>query len=78
MLETGVGRAQNIALASLPQFTLPGDISSSSRYWEKDIIYPEIVARNGMIEVPDQPGIGYQLDEEKVDHFLEWEKVYQL
>ncbi len=76
MLEAGVGRAHNIALATLPQFTLPGDTSSSSRYWEKDIIEPEVVAENGVIHVPEKPGIGYRLDEEAMDSYTEWIKIY--
>ncbi|WP_217589507.1 o-succinylbenzoate synthase [Lentibacillus saliphilus] len=63
MLESGIGRAHNIALASLPQFTLPGDISGSARYWEKDIINPEIVVQDGYVTVPDGPGIGVSIDE---------------
>jgi O-succinylbenzoate synthase len=64
MLETGVGRAHNIALASLPNFTIPGDISASSRYWERDVIVPEVVVRDGKIRVPDAPGIGFEMDRE--------------
>ncbi|GMB09899.1 o-succinylbenzoate synthase [Thermolongibacillus altinsuensis] len=62
MLETGISRAHNIALASLPHFTIPGDISASSRYWEKDIIIPEIIVNNGEVDVPDRFGIGIDVD----------------
>ncbi|WP_377888073.1 o-succinylbenzoate synthase [Alkalihalobacillus sp. R86527] len=62
MLESGIGRAHNIALASLPGFTIPGDISASSRYWEKDIITPEVTVDNGYISVPEGPGIGFDID----------------
>jgi O-succinylbenzoate synthase len=63
MLESGIGRAHNIALASLPGFTLPGDISASSRYFSRDLISPEItVASDGMVEVPTNNGLGFQLD----------------
>ncbi|WP_449538400.1 o-succinylbenzoate synthase [Ferdinandcohnia sp. Marseille-Q9671] len=62
MLETGISRAHNIALASLPNFTIPGDISASSRYWSKDVITPEVTIENGCIAVPKQPGIGYIVD----------------
>lgn len=62
MLETGIGRAHNIALASLSQFVLPGDVSASSRYWEKDVILPEVTIRDGKVTVPDRPGIGYEVD----------------
>lgn len=64
MLETGIGRAHNIALATLPGFTLPGDISASGRYWERDIIVPEVTVHNGEITVSDRPGIGYDVDRE--------------
>jgi O-succinylbenzoate synthase len=63
MLESGVGRAHNIALASLPGFVLPGDISASSRYFAHDIIVPEVkVASDGTVEVPDKIGLGFELD----------------
>ena len=63
MLESGIGRAHNIALASLPGFSLPGDISASSRYFAKDVIVPEvIVATNGTVEVPRGPGLGFEID----------------
>jgi O-succinylbenzoate synthase len=63
MLESGIGRAHNIALASLPGFTLPGDISASSRYFERDIISPAVaVAPDGTVAVPDRPGLGFDVD----------------
>lgn len=62
MLEAGVGRAHNIALTTLSQFTLPGDTAGSSHYWQKDIIQPEVVVENGVIHVPEHPGIGYDID----------------
>ena len=58
MLESGIGRAHNVALTTLPNFTLPGDTASSSRYWEKDLIEPEVVSVDGLIEVPKAKGIG--------------------
>ena len=60
MLESGIGRAHNVALASLPGFTLPGDISESRRYWEEDVVEPEFRMKDGMMPVPDAPGIGVQ------------------
>lgn len=68
MLESGVGRAYNVALASLPGFTLPGDLSPSSRYWKQDIVTPEWTMDNhGRVEVPrDKPGIGVEVDEDRV------------
>ena len=63
MLESGVGRAHNIALATLPNFTLPGDVSASKRYWARDIIQPAVeVTPRGTIQVRDEPGFGYELD----------------
>jgi o-succinylbenzoate synthase len=60
MLESGIGRAHNIALSTLPNFILPGDVSASKRYWQEDIIEPEVeVSARGTIHVPDGPGIGY-------------------
>lgn len=60
MLESGIGRAHNIAMSTLPNFTLPGDVSASQRYWHEDIIEPEVeVTSKGTIRVPDRPGIGY-------------------
>jgi O-succinylbenzoate synthase len=60
MLESGIGRAHNIAMSTLPNFTLPGDVSASRRYWTEDIIDPEVeVTPKGTIRVPTAPGIGY-------------------
>lgn len=70
MLETGVSRAHNIALASLPGFTIPGDISGSSRYWYKDVIIPEVTVNDGVVHVPDKIGIGYSIDYEHVRKVL--------
>ncbi len=68
MLETGIGRAHNIALSSLANFTLPGDVSASSRYWAQDIIRPEVtVSANGEIVVPRGPGRGYEVDVARVE-----------
>jgi O-succinylbenzoate synthase len=61
MLESGIGRAHNIALSTLENFSLPGDVTASRRYWTEDIISPEVlVSANGTIHVPDGPGIGYE------------------
>ena len=68
MLEAGIGRAHNIALATLPNFTLPGDVSASKRYWTRDIIEPAVeVTPQGTIAVRDQPGFGYDLDLDFLD-----------
>ena len=69
MLESGIGRAYNVALASLPNFTLPGDLSPSARYWAKDVVAPEwTMDAHGMVKVPlDQPGIGIEVDRAHID-----------
>jgi O-succinylbenzoate synthase len=68
MLESGVGRAHNVALASLPNFTLPGDLSPSARYWARDLVEPEwTMDGKGMVRVPlDRPGIGVAVEVERV------------
>ena len=63
MLESGVGRAHNIALSTLPNFVLPGDVSASRRYWARDIIHPAVeTTPQGTIVIRDDPGFGYELD----------------
>jgi o-succinylbenzoate synthase len=61
MLETGIGRAANVALAALPNFTLPGDTSASDRYWQRDLTEPFVLS-GGRLAVPDRPGIGVRPD----------------
>jgi O-succinylbenzoate synthase len=70
MLESGIGRAHNVALASLPNFVLPGDLSPSARYWEQDIVTPEwTMDADGMVRVPlDQPGLGVAVDLDRIDN----------
>lgn len=70
MLEAGVGRLHNIAITTLANFTLPGDTASSSRYWNEDIITPEVVAERGVVQVSDQPGIGTKVDFDKMKKYL--------
>jgi o-succinylbenzoate synthase len=68
MLETGIGRAHNIALSTLQNFSLPGDVSASKRYWKEDIIDPEVtVSPQGMIAVSDQPGMGYRVKTDLIE-----------
>jgi O-succinylbenzoate synthase len=68
MLETGIGRLHNIALASLPGFTLPGDTSASDRYWERDIIDPAVtLAPDGTVAVPDVAGVDAVVDHDRLD-----------
>jgi len=70
MFESGVGRAYNVALASLSNFTKPGDVSPSARYWERDVVTPEwTMSSDGMVTVPlDKPGIGVDVDVGRVDN----------
>ncbi len=69
MLESGVGRAYNVALASLPNFSLPSDLSPSARYWERDVVTPEwTMDADGLVHVPkDVAGIGVTVDVDRVD-----------
>jgi len=68
MLETGIGRAHNIALSTLPNFRLPGDVSASKRYWTEDIVEPEIrVSSRGTIRVSDEPGTGYEIRQDLIE-----------
>jgi O-succinylbenzoate synthase len=68
MLETGIGRAHNIALSTLRNFHLPGDVSASKRYWKEDIIDPEVtVSPQGMIAISDEPGTGHKVKLELIE-----------
>ena len=70
MLESGIGRAHNLALSTLIGFSLPGDVSASARYWKQDIIEPEVVVSpQGTIAVSDQPGRGYAIREDLIEQF---------
>jgi O-succinylbenzoate synthase len=76
MLESGVGRAHNIALSTLPNFVLPGDVSASRRYWQRDIVHPPVeVTPRGTIELRDAPGFGYDLDCDYVRHLTVRQEV---
>jgi o-succinylbenzoate synthase len=78
MLETGIGRAHNIAMSSLPGFVLPGDVSASQRYWEEDIIDPEVeLTRGGTIQVPTKPGLGYAVRAKRVEELTVRRKVFR-
>lgn len=76
MLESGIGRAHNIALTTLTNFSLPGDTAGSSRYWEKDIIEPEVVVEDGYITVPTGPGIGYEPNREVIQRYTVAKKTF--
>lgn len=68
MLESGIGRAHNIALSTLPNFSLPGDVSASRRYWHEDIIEPEVtVSAQGTIKAPSGPGIGFAPRRDRIE-----------
>lgn len=67
MLESGVGRAHNVALATLPGFTLPGDLSPSRRYWARDLVEPEWTMTDGLVTPPAGPGIGVEVDRERIE-----------
>ena len=69
MLETGLGRAANVALAALDGFTLPGDLSASARFYETDIVTDPIVVEHGGIAVPSGPGFGVDLDLDLIERF---------
>jgi o-succinylbenzoate synthase len=68
MLESGIGRAHNVAMATLAGFTLPGDVSASARYWDQDIIEPAVtVSPRGTITAPDKPGIGFEVNLDRIE-----------
>ena len=74
MLETGIGRAANLALAGLPGFTLPGDTSASDRYYARDVTAP-FVLDDGRLAVPDAPGIG--VDPVDLDELVSWRSEHR-
>lgn len=77
MLETGIGRAANVALASLPGFTLPNDISASARYWREDLIEPPFaLERDGTIRVPIEPGLGVRVVPERLERVTKRQKIF--
>jgi O-succinylbenzoate synthase len=69
MLESGIGRAHNVAITTLANFKLPGDTSGSNRYWHEDLIEPEVTVNDGLITVPTTPGIGYSIHQERLEKF---------
>lgn len=76
MLESGIGRAHNVALATLPGFTLPGDISDSKRYWTEDVVEPEFKMEDGLMPVPDRPGIGVRPRVERIEALTVRKEVF--
>ncbi len=78
MLESGIGRAHNVALATLAGFTLPGDISNSRRYWAEDIVTPEFEMVDGMMPVPDGPGIGVRPRMSRIESLTTRKQVFEM
>jgi O-succinylbenzoate synthase len=76
MLETGVGRAGNVAMAAMPNFTLPGDTSASDRYYRRDITEP-FVLHDGRLRVPEGPGLGVSVDEDYLESITYWREVIE-
>jgi len=77
MLESGIGRAHNVAMSTLPGFSLPGDVSASSRYWDEDIVEPEIqVSPKGSISAPAAPGIGYSVKRDLIERLTVRSKTW--
>jgi O-succinylbenzoate synthase len=78
LLESGIGRAHNLAVAALPNFTLPGDISASDRYWAEDIVEPSFTLNaDGTMDVPDGPGIGVRVLRDRLERFSLRKEVYR-
>jgi O-succinylbenzoate synthase len=78
MLESGIGRAHNVAMSTLPGFTLPGDVSASSRYWDEDLIEPAIeVTPRGTIQVSQAPGIGYAVKRDLVERLTVEREIFR-
>jgi O-succinylbenzoate synthase len=72
MLESGIGRAHNIAISTLAGYTMPGDVSASKRYWHEDIIDPEVeVSSTGTITAPEGPGIGFEVRRDRIRKIAE-------
>jgi O-succinylbenzoate synthase len=79
MLESGIGRAHNVALSSLENFSLPGDVSASRRYWSEDIIEPPVeVSTHGQITQRGDPGIGYRVKEDLIERLTERSQVFSV
>jgi O-succinylbenzoate synthase len=77
MLESGIGRAHNIALSTLENFSLPGDVSASARYWQEDVIEPAVtVSAKGTLTPPSGPGIGFEVKLDRIQRHQAWEQVF--
>ncbi|MEH6942675.1 o-succinylbenzoate synthase [Bacillus sp. JJ722] len=78
MIEFGISRAHNVALATLEGFTIPGDISSSSRFWDEDIVEPELTVSNGTVKVSSEMGIGCQINWRVLDKLTSYKEEFPL
>ena len=76
MLETGIGRAGNVAMAAMPNFTLPGDTSASDRYYQRDITEP-FVLKDGRLAVPAAPGLGVTVDHQYLESITHWKGTFR-
>ena len=76
MLEAGIGRAQNVALTSLANFTMPGDTAASERYWDEDIVKPEVTVENGFIKIPNKIGLGFEVNCEALEKYTISQQKY--
>jgi o-succinylbenzoate synthase len=76
MLEAGIGRAHNIAITSLANFTLPGDTAPSSHYWKQDIIEPEVTMKDGYIFVPQSAGIGFEPSKNRIEDVTLYSRTF--
>lgn len=77
LLESGIGRAFNIALSSLPGFTYPADMSPSSIFYKEDLIEPTYEVESGLINVPNNPGLGFNIDEERIEKYTKSKVVFE-
>ncbi|MCO7125728.1 o-succinylbenzoate synthase [Sporolactobacillus shoreicorticis] len=77
MIEFGIAKAHNIALASLDGFSLPGDLFASDHYWRRDIITPDIAVNHGVIHIPNRPGIGFSVDRSALDDLTDHREIYR-
>ncbi|MBM7649725.1 O-succinylbenzoate synthase [Bacillus ectoiniformans] len=78
MIEFGISRAHNLALASLKGFDIPGDLSASNKYWEEDIITPEVQVANGKIQLSEYAGIGYSINERRLNEVTIYKEELKL
>ncbi|MEC1374136.1 o-succinylbenzoate synthase [Heyndrickxia oleronia] len=77
MIEFGISRAHNIALSTKEGFTIPGDISASSRFWNEDIILPEVEVKHGFVKAPIQPGIGFEINTKRLQEVTTYIEKYK-